>query len=266
MTSRINIEVPRYDQSTFEGRAKHFFITTNPLTVLATDAELDDAKRIVDNYRKGTEDRKLTEDQIWAAKQLYDSAFHCQTGEKLFILGRMSFQVPGNMLISGCMMTFYKSTPAVVFWQVVNQGFNAIVNYSNRNASVGVTTEQLGLASAAATIAGVTTAVTFNKVIGMSSALSSGMVGRFVPLLAVAAANCVNIPLMRQQVGPAITGKRPSNNDYWHTLVCPSINCMHLFTNDILSQEVKNGINIETEDGEVVGASTAAATGALAQV
>lgn len=200
MSARINIESPRYDQNTFEGRAKHFFITTNPLTVLATDAELDNAKNIVDNYRKGTEDKNLTEEEIWAAKQLYDSAFHCQTGEKLFILGRMSFQVPGNMLISGCMMTFYKTTPAVIFWQVMNQSFNAIVNYSNRNASVGVTTEQLGLASLGATAAGVITALGFNKAISASPALSSGIVGRFVPLLAVAAANCVNIPLMRQQV------------------------------------------------------------------
>jgi predicted phosphoribosyltransferase len=31
-------------------------------------------------------------------------------------------------------------------------------------------------------------------------------------------------------------------------------------------QEVKNGINIETEDGTVVGASTSAATAALTQV
>jgi hypothetical protein len=53
----------------------------------------------------------------------------------VFILGRMSFQVPGNMLITGCMMTFYKSTPAVIFWQVANQSFNSLVNYSNRNAS-----------------------------------------------------------------------------------------------------------------------------------
>lgn len=199
MSKRIDIESPRYDQNTFEGRAKHFFITTNPLNVLATDEQLNKAKDIVEAYRAG-KNLDITEDELWAAKQLYDSAFHCQTGEKLFILGRMSFQVPGNMLISGCMMTFYKSTPAVIFWQVVNQSFNAIVNYSNRNASVGVSNEQLASASVAATAAGVLTALGFNKAISASPALSSGIVGRFVPLLAVAAANCVNIPLMRQQV------------------------------------------------------------------
>ena len=84
---RINLESPRYDQSTFEGRAKHFFITTNPLNVLASDGALDNAKNIVDSYRLGKEDKNLTEDQIWAAKELYDSAFHCQTGEKLFLPG-----------------------------------------------------------------------------------------------------------------------------------------------------------------------------------
>lgn len=38
---------------------------------------------------------------------------------------------------------FLRSTPAVIFWQTVNQTFNAIVNYTNRNASAGVTNEQV---------------------------------------------------------------------------------------------------------------------------
>ena len=172
MSARINIDSPRYDQNTFQGRATHFFITTNPLNVLATDEKLDRAKKIVEDYRKGTEEKSLTEDEIWEAKQLYDSAFHPQTGEKVFLLGRMSFQVPGNMLITGCMMTFYKSTPAVIFWQLANQSFNAIVNYSNRNASVGVTNEQLFTAYVAATSASVVTALGCNKIISSSPTLS----------------------------------------------------------------------------------------------
>jgi hypothetical protein len=111
----------RWDQSTYEGRARHFFSTTDPLKAFTSEATLDAAKDIVEAYKEGKEDTSLTEEDIWKAKSLYDSAFHPQTGEKIFLLGRMSSQVWGNSTITGFMMTFYKSTPAVIFWQFMNQ-------------------------------------------------------------------------------------------------------------------------------------------------
>jgi hypothetical protein len=84
----IDIEKPRYDQNTYIGRAKHFFITTNPLNILATNKQLDDAKAVVEFYRQNKRlPPNVNEDQLWKAKNLMDSAFHPDTKEKMFFAG-----------------------------------------------------------------------------------------------------------------------------------------------------------------------------------
>ncbi|XP_036613974.1 sideroflexin-3-like [Trichosurus vulpecula] len=200
----INIRDPRWDQNTFVGRARHFFTVTNPLNLLLSDKELYDAQTIVKNYKAGIVTPGLTEDELWKAKYKYDSAFHPDTDQKIYLIGRMSAQAPMNMILCGCMLTFHKSIVSVMFWQWVNQSFNAIVNYSNRNGNVTATERQLGVAYMSATTGAVATALGLKALTGHLPSL----VGRFIPLTAVCAANCINIPLMREreiQMGVPVT-------------------------------------------------------------
>jgi len=220
---KINLDAPRYDQGSYWGRAKHFFCTTNPLNLLANDSQLDAAKETVDKYKRG--ELNMSDDDIWAAKHLVDSAFHPETGEKMFLPGRMSAQVPFNMTITGCMMTFYKTTPAVVFWQWINQSFNALVNYTNRSGDTPIPLSTLGSSYCAATGAALGTALGLNAL----TKTMPPLVGRLVPFCAVAAANCLNIPLMRRL-------------------------------------ELQNGLMLETKDGQQIGASKIAAREGIGMV
>ncbi|KAM4607879.1 sideroflexin-3 isoform 1-T2 [Polymixia lowei] len=225
LSLNINIKEPRWDQGTFMGRAQHFFMVTDPRNVLLSSETLEDARVTVESYRAGKVKPGLTEDELWRAKYIYDSAFHPDTGEKMFVIGRMSAQVPMNMSITGCMLTFYRTTPAVVFWQWVNQSFNAVVNYTNRSGDAPLTVNQLGVAYVSATTGAVVTAL------GLKSLATRlpPIVSRFVPFAAVAAANCINIPFMRQR-------------------------------------ELKYGIPVTDENGNRLGESVNAAKQAIVQV
>ena len=89
---KFNIEKPKFDQGTFWGRAKHFFVTTNPVNILATTAQLEAARELLEKYKRG-EINNVSEDELWRAKRLYDSAFHPDTGKSNLCLKILDFQI-----------------------------------------------------------------------------------------------------------------------------------------------------------------------------
>ncbi|XP_045475646.1 sideroflexin-1 isoform X1 [Harmonia axyridis] len=192
----IDIDKSEYDLDTFLGRCRHFFEITNPLNLLVSDAELERSKELVLACRQNQPlPDDVVEGELRRAKILYDSAFHPETGEKMNLIGRMSAQVPCNMLITGGMMTFYKSNLEVFLWQWINQSFNALVNFTNRSGDASFTNEQIAQSYVLATSGAVVTAVGLNKALKRAPPV----VKRMVPFFAVFAANCINIPLMRAQ-------------------------------------------------------------------
>lgn len=64
--------------------------------------------------RAGSIPPGTTEEQLHYAKKLYDSAFHPDTGDRMNLIGRMSFQVPGGMAITGFMLQFYRYSERIV--------------------------------------------------------------------------------------------------------------------------------------------------------
>lgn len=59
-------------------------------------------------YRLGQEPPGTTEEKLIYAKKLYESAFHPDSGELQNVMGRMSFQVPGGMALTGALLAFYR--------------------------------------------------------------------------------------------------------------------------------------------------------------
>ena len=69
-------------------------------------------------HRIGKEPAGTTREQIIYAKKLYESAFHPDTGELQNVFGRMSFQVPGGMAVTGFMLQFYRYTNFIMKYNI----------------------------------------------------------------------------------------------------------------------------------------------------
>lgn len=121
--------------------------TMNPTTLLASDGDVVAAAGLIAAFDAQQQApaagyRKPSNSELWAARQLRDSAMHPDTGELIPRPFRMSGYVPFNGPVCVAMM-LAASTPSLLFWNWVNQSQNALVNYFNRNASSPTSNEIL---------------------------------------------------------------------------------------------------------------------------
>ncbi|XP_047128127.1 sideroflexin-5 isoform X1 [Hydra vulgaris] len=223
----FSIESQRFNQDTYFGRLQRCFDIVDPRTLFVSEKTLQDSIKMIEDFKKG-ERNQLTDAQLWRARKIKEAIIHPDTGEKIFAPFRMSGYVPfGTLPVIG-MLIPGASFGQVIFWQWLNQSHNACVNYANRNATKATAISSFIKSYFAAVASAISIALSFSYVI-KKSRLSPEMklfASRFVAYPATSLANICNVCIMR-------------------------------------SGELKDGIDVEDENGNVIGVSKIAAKQAV---
>ncbi|KAJ0397880.1 hypothetical protein ATCC90586_006466 [Pythium insidiosum] len=227
-TPPFSIDQPRYDQSTYVGRWRQFVELVSPSALFLTKEEIDAAAKTLDDFRQGLlKPGDMSDEELWNARRV-----HPQTKEIIPVGFRLSAFVPVNIPICAGMLLAPPTLFNTIFWQWVNQSYNAGFNYANRNASSEQDSSDIFKSYATASFVSCATAVGLGKMVESAKSLSPGVrsaLRKTVPFVAVASAGAFNAVSMRYN-------------------------------------ELKEGIDIIDDDGHVHGRSIEAAKQSLGQV
>lgn len=212
----FSLEEERFDQTTYYGRFRKMVDVVDPRSLLCNQQEIDTAVDMLKDFEihqkdqlidgKKASDHRFTDAELWEARKITDAIFHPDTNEMLPRMCRMSGWLAFNapVCVGAIMAT---STPTVLFFHWVNQTQNAIVNYSNRNATkpsemstvikgyIGAVTGAIGVTF------GLKTAIERSKSL---SAVQKLKYQRFCGLPAVMTAALINMMCLR--AGELTTG------------------------------------------------------------
>ncbi|KAF9281663.1 hypothetical protein BGZ74_002298 [Mortierella antarctica] len=228
----IDLSKPRYDQSTYLGRVKHFIKVTSPRNLFVSGKGLENAKNLINDYNAGKMPASTDPAKLWRAKEICDSTLHPDTGKPIFLPFRMSCFVPTNMLVAAGMLMPNPTVKSIIFWQWANQSINVAFNSANSNKTTEMNMKETAVAYMSAVTTSCFLAVGLNQLVPRMTSISPGLrtiLGRLVPFTAVAAAGTVNVFLMR-------------------------------------GKEISEGIDVYDHEGKSVGKSQKAGMSAISQV
>ncbi|XP_015426977.1 PREDICTED: sideroflexin-5 [Myotis davidii] len=196
---------PRFQQTSFYGRFRHFLDIIDPRTLFVTERRLREAVQLLEDYKHGTLRPGVTNEQLWSAQKIKQAILHPDTNEKIFMPFRMSGYIPfGTPIVVGLLLP-NQTLASTVFWQWLNQSHNACVNYANRNATKVSARDhppEVGfrLGRPSSSLQCITPLVGLNVLVQKANKFTPAtrlLVQRFVPFPAVASANICNVVLMR---------------------------------------------------------------------
>eukprot|EP00898_Chlorokybus_atmophyticus_P004710 jgi/Chlat1/523/Chrsp103S00997 len=214
------------EEDTYWDRVRRIFHMMDVRMAFVSDGRLQEAMATLGRSERG---EAVPEQELAAAKKVKDAVVHPDTGEKILLPLRLSFIIPANLVLDTLMLSASRhSTTILAQW--ANQTYNALHYRANRNATadedIDNNNTHLLQAYLGATASAVAAAVGLNTLLGgedthhnnnkllRAQAGASGeahlaairakarwapIAKRFVPFAAVAAADVLNLGIMRRE-------------------------------------------------------------------
>ncbi|RLN46922.1 hypothetical protein BBJ28_00003069 [Nothophytophthora sp. Chile5] len=190
-----HIKLADPNEATYFGRVRKTFFMLDFRTAFTSDHALAEARQLVAADRRG---EQVDAARLEHAQYVTHAILHPDTGQAVFTPLRASMIVPMNMIMDGAML-LANSTKTTIFAQWLNQTYNALHYYANRNASNEDTAQQRLLAYVGATASSVGASLAIRRVaLRLHNATWASTVARMGPFAAVAAADLLNMAVMRQ--------------------------------------------------------------------
>ena len=177
---------------------KRIFDMMDFRTALLSEAEIWQAYEVVEKQRNGL-GIVVSDQQYEWCKKVVNAAIHPDTKEIIFFPLRLSCIVPMNLTLD-VFMILAKTPLTIIGSQVLNQSYNAMHYYANRNATNYDSLPTRLAAYSVAVTSAVTAALKVNK-FGTNPPTSlvnwAPVIKRVGPFIAVAIADVLNVFTMR---------------------------------------------------------------------
>lgn len=133
------VQSSMYDLNTYSGRFNHFKKMTNPANFFIPKSELiksrEYIKQMKEKYDAGGKISKSENLKLWECKYICDGSFHPETGEIIPKLFRISSFLPANAPIALGLMCLPTTRFNLIFFNLLNQSYNAAMNYFTASKS-----------------------------------------------------------------------------------------------------------------------------------